>query len=31
LTEVERVRLKGALERLASHTCAVTGGRRRAC
>jgi DNA-binding MarR family transcriptional regulator len=30
LTEVERVRLKGVLERLASHTCA-SGGRRRAC
>jgi DNA-binding MarR family transcriptional regulator len=31
LTEVERVRLIGVLERLASHTCAVSGGRRRAC
>jgi DNA-binding MarR family transcriptional regulator len=31
LTEVERVQLNGVLERLASHTCAVTGGRGRAC
>lgn len=31
LTEVERVQLKGVLERLASHTCAATGGRGRAC
>jgi DNA-binding MarR family transcriptional regulator len=31
LTDVERVQLKGVLERLASHTCAATGGRGRAC
>jgi DNA-binding MarR family transcriptional regulator len=31
LTEGERVQLKGVLERLARHTCAVTGGRGRAC
>jgi DNA-binding MarR family transcriptional regulator len=31
LTEVERVQLNGVLERLASHTCAVTRGRGRAC
>jgi DNA-binding MarR family transcriptional regulator len=31
LTEVERVQFNGVLERLASHTCAVTGGRGRAC
>jgi DNA-binding MarR family transcriptional regulator len=31
LTQIERVQLKGVLERLASHSCAVTGGRGRGC
>jgi DNA-binding MarR family transcriptional regulator len=31
LSEAERVQFKAVLERLASHTCAVTGGRGRAC
>jgi DNA-binding MarR family transcriptional regulator len=31
LTEVERVRLKGVLERLASHSCSAAGGRGRGC